>query len=88
MPSHIAQSDIKAVVYTVVKQTNTIEDNLKKVVKMIENSSASATFFKPNERVARVKACQQVIAPLAETSAQLASSLGMVQGQGTALSGG
>lgn len=81
MPINIDEGNTKTVIHTVQNQTNTISDNLKKIVKTLENSAERATFFKPNERVSRAKACQQVLAPLTAVSAKLAHSLGMTQGQ-------
>jgi hypothetical protein len=88
MPINIVGSNIKTVINTVQRKTNTIEDSLQKVVKTLENSSGSLTFFKQHERSVRFKACQKAIAPITETSAKLANSFDMAQGQGTALSGG
>jgi phage gpG-like protein len=87
MPINIAEGNIKTVIHTVQRKTNTIEDSLQKVVRTLENSSASMTFFKQKEREARIKACQKAIAPITETSAKLANSFDRLQGQNTALSG-
>jgi hypothetical protein len=72
----------------VQRQTNTIENNLQKMVRTLENLSASATFFKQQERSARVKTCQQAVAPITEVVDKLANLISMTQGQITALSGG
>lgn len=87
MPINIAGGNIKAVIHTVQRKTNTIEDSLQKVVRTLENSSGSVTFFKQHERSVRIKACQQAITPITEVSDKLANSLGMTQSQSITLSG-
>jgi phage gpG-like protein len=83
----LAGSNIKTVVHTVQRKASKIEENLQKIARTLENSSASMTFFKQKEREARIKACQKAIAPITETSAKLANSFDRLQGQNTALSG-
>jgi hypothetical protein len=86
MKINIAEDNAQTVINTVQRKTNTIEESLKKVVRTLENSSASATFFKQKEREARVKTCQKAIAPIIETSAKLANSFDRAQGRSTVLS--